>query len=312
MSDVPVLVAVTFITQVRSCLPGFATVKLINKNLNSLVNKGWWVNTHEEIHRVRVNTLFPISLSPAVWASVTDSFLNQLLLCSSPNGSFLIPLFLLHLRASFLSHLYIHSLIYIMNYLHHKDNNPLWFVFGCSHCSGFGQWEPLQTTSHLLTLPSFFECFLTFCHHRYSIWSIPCPSPSCCYCLVAKSCVTLKTAAHQASMFMPSNHLILCRPLLLLPSVFPSNRVSHFSEKEKKNKNKKTWFRLVDKWHLETKVWTSLVVQWIRIHLPMQETWVQSLVWEDPICHRATKPVFHNYWSYVPEPAGCNYRASIL
>ena len=27
---------------------------------------------------------------------------------------------------------------------------------------------------------------------------------------------------------MPSNHLILCRPLLLLPSVFPSIRVSQF------------------------------------------------------------------------------------
>jgi len=25
---------------------------------------------------------------------------------------------------------------------------------------------------------------------------------------------------------MPSNHLILCRPLLILPSIFPSNRVS--------------------------------------------------------------------------------------
>jgi len=239
MSDVPVLVAVTFITQVRSCLPGFATVKLINKNLNSLVNKGWWVNTHEETHRVHVNTLFPISLSPAVWASVTDSFLNQLLLCSSPNGSFLIPLFLLHLRASFLSHLYIHSLIYIMNYLHHKDNNPLWFVFGCSHCSGFGQWEPLQTTSHLLTLPSFFECFLTFCHHRYSIWSIPCPSPSCCYCLVAKSCLTLKTAAHQASMFMPSNHLILCHPPSPLALSLSQQQGQSFLRKRKKKQKQK-------------------------------------------------------------------------
>ena len=52
---------------------------------------------------------------------------------------------------------------------------------------------------------------------------------------------TLWTAAHQASLsvtiswslvklmsiesVMPSNHLILCRPLLLLPSVFPSIRV---------------------------------------------------------------------------------------
>ena len=53
--------------------------------------------------------------------------------------------------------------------------------------------------------------------------------------------VTLQTAAHQASLsitnsqslpklmstesVMPSNHLILCRPLLLPPSVFPSIRV---------------------------------------------------------------------------------------
>ena len=29
----------------------------------------------------------------------------------------------------------------------------------------------------------------------------------------------------------------------------------------------------------------------------MQGTWVWSLVWEDPTCHRATKPVNHNYWA---------------
>ncbi|XP_059983228.1 protein N-terminal glutamine amidohydrolase isoform X1 [Lagenorhynchus albirostris] len=40
---------------------------------------------------------------------------------------------------------------------------------------------------------------------------------------------------------------------------------------------------------------TSLVAQWLRIHLPMQWTWVQSLVQEDLTCHRATKPVRHNY-----------------
>ena len=53
--------------------------------------------------------------------------------------------------------------------------------------------------------------------------------------------VTQWTAAHQASLsftisqsllklmsiesVMPSNHLILCHPLLLLPSIFPSIRV---------------------------------------------------------------------------------------
>ena len=42
---------------------------------------------------------------------------------------------------------------------------------------------------------------------------------------------------------------------------------------------------------------TSLVVQWIRIHLPMQETQVQSLVQEDSTCRRATGTVCHHYWS---------------
>ena len=34
---------------------------------------------------------------------------------------------------------------------------------------------------------------------------------------------------------------------------------------------------------------TSLVVKWIRIHLPMQGIWVGSLVQEHSTCHRATK-----------------------
>ena len=67
---------------------------------------------------------------------------------------------------------------------------------------------------------------------------------SFCCCSVAKSCLTATpwTAAHQASLsftvswsllkfmstdsMMPSNHLILSHPLLLLPSVLPSIRVS--------------------------------------------------------------------------------------
>ena len=39
----------------------------------------------------------------------------------------------------------------------------------------------------------------------------------------------------------------------------------------------------------------SLVAQWLRMRLPMQETWVQALVQEDPTCCGATKPVSHNY-----------------
>ena len=32
----------------------------------------------------------------------------------------------------------------------------------------------------------------------------------------------------------------------------------------------------------------------------MQETQVQSLVWEDPTGHGATKSVCHNYWARMP------------
>ena len=51
----------------------------------------------------------------------------------------------------------------------------------------------------------------------------------------------------------------------------------------------------------------SLVVQWLRISLPMQGTWVRALVWEDPTCRGATKPVRHNYRACTLEPVSHNY-----
>ena len=57
---------------------------------------------------------------------------------------------------------------------------------------------------------------------------------------------------------------------------------------------------------------TPLVIQWLRTHLPMQETQVRSLIWEDSTCcgatkpmcqkkkrerERESKPMCHNYWS---------------
>ena len=54
---------------------------------------------------------------------------------------------------------------------------------------------------------------------------------------------------------------------------------------------------------------TSLVVQWLRICLPMKGTWVWALVQEDPTCRGATKPVHHDYWACALEPASHNYWA---
>ena len=45
----------------------------------------------------------------------------------------------------------------------------------------------------------------------------------------------------------------------------------------------------------------SLVAQWLRICLSMQGTWVRALVWKDPTCNGATKPVSHNYWACMPQ-----------
>ena len=57
----------------------------------------------------------------------------------------------------------------------------------------------------------------------------------------------------------------------------------------------------------------SLVVQWLRIRLAMQGTPVRSLVWEDPTCHRATKPMCQKYWSlHGLEPARHIYWTSVL
>ena len=40
----------------------------------------------------------------------------------------------------------------------------------------------------------------------------------------------------------------------------------------------------------------ALVVEWIRIHMPMQGIQVQPLIQEDPTCRQgATKPKHHNY-----------------
>ena len=43
------------------------------------------------------------------------------------------------------------------------------------------------------------------------------------------------------------------------------------------------------------KIRASLVVQWLRIHLPMQGTRVRALVREDSTCRGATKPMHHSY-----------------
>ena len=41
----------------------------------------------------------------------------------------------------------------------------------------------------------------------------------------------------------------------------------------------------------------SRVVEWLRVHLPMQGTRVRAPVREDPTCHGAARPVRHGHWA---------------
>ena len=57
------------------------------------------------------------------------------------------------------------------------------------------------------------------------------------------------------------------------------------------------WNKILEYYALRICEDFPVVVQWLRIRLPMQGTRVQLLVQEDPIYCRATKPVYHNCWS---------------
>ena len=66
------------------------------------------------------------------------------------------------------------------------------------------------------------------------------------------------------------------------------------SQKEK-NTQKSTFSGIICQNVVSCKVrkkylWASLVVKWLKICLPLQGTWVQPLVWKDPICFEATNP----------------------
>ena len=65
-----------------------------------------------------------------------------------------------------------------------------------------------------------------------------------------------------------------------------------------------------------SEIWASLVVQWLRICLPVQHMRVQSLLREDPTCCKATMTMCQSaLWSQkaaTTEPKGHNYRSPWL
>ena len=65
------------------------------------------------------------------------------------------------------------------------------------------------------------------------------------------------------------------------------------------------------KWPKVTEV-SRTSLEWIKIHLPVQRTWVPSLVWEDSTSLVATKHMSHSYWAHLLElllkTMSCNKR----
>ena len=58
--------------------------------------------------------------------------------------------------------------------------------------------------------------------------------------------------------------------------------------------------------------WVSLVAQMVKNWPAMQETRVGSLIWEDPTCLGATKPLPHNYWACALEPGAFTKEATTI
>ena len=122
---------------------------------------------------------------------------------------------------------------------------------------------------------------------------------------------------------MPSNHLILSHPLLILPSIFPSN-VVFSNESALSSRWPKYWF------HLSEETWssqnykdskcndgTSLVVWWLRICLPVQrfDPWCSKIshaVEQLSLRTTTTEPVLRNKQSHRSEnPEHRNQRAAL-
>ncbi|XP_054936627.1 phosphatidylserine decarboxylase proenzyme, mitochondrial-like isoform X1 [Physeter macrocephalus] len=99
----------------------------------------------------------------------------------------------------------------------------------------------------------------------------------------------------------PARTLSLLRPLLFLVATGGGyagyRQYEKYQEREWEKLGLEIPPKLAGHWEKKKKVHagTPLLAQWLRIRLPMQGTRVRPLVWEDPTCRRATKPVRHSY-----------------
>ena len=106
-----------------------------------------------------------------------------------------------------------------------------------------------------------------------------------------------------------SNLQIQCNPYQTTTDIFHRTRTKNFTICMETQKT------LNSQSNLENEKWSwraYMVVQWLRICLPMQGKRDRALVWEDPTCRGATKPVRHNYWACASGPCAPQREAAIV
>ena len=122
---------------------------------------------------------------------------------------------------------------------------------------------------------------------------LPCPSPSPRVC--SNSC---------RLMMMPSSHLILCRPLLLPPSIFPSIRVFS-NESALRNRWPKYWsFSFSISLSNEYSGLISFRIDWFDLlavqgtpkNLLQHHTSKASILWALSLLYGLTLTSIHDYW----------------
>ena len=106
-----------------------------------------------------------------------------------------------------------------------------------------------------------------------------------------------KSLPEKHQVYYKENNVIIKAGISLSKSIFIIQHLDYaFFFPEKLIYNTPTRLYLFYRNQTETKlhsqlyIGASLVVQWLRIHLPMQGIHIQPLVWEDSICYRVSKP----------------------
>ena len=110
----------------------------------------------------------------------------------------------------------------------------------------------------------------------------------CCYSCCASQ-------ERENASVVPTAPCIFFQPL---GSSFAYPRISEQSEHQ-------------DNWHHEQDQQHKGLPWWLSGKESACQSRIQSLILEDPLSHRATKPIYHNHWACALKPGSCKHWAHV-